>query len=105
MLAGAMAGLAGMAEVAAVQGSASASLAAGYGYAGILVAFVARQNGLGIIFVSVLLGGMLASGGMLQRENQLSDAVVIVFQGIVFLVILFSESLYGRFKIFREKNA
>jgi simple sugar transport system permease protein len=104
-LAGATAGLAGMAEVAAVQGCASSSLAAGYGYAGILVAFVARQNGLGILFVSILLGGMLASGGMLQRENHLSDAIVIVFQGIVFLAILFSESLYGRFKFFREKTA
>jgi simple sugar transport system permease protein len=101
-LAGAAAGLAGMAEIAAVQGSANESLAAGYGYAGILVAFVARQNGLGVLFVSILLGGILTSGGMLQRVDHLSDATVLVFQGIVFLAILFSESLYGRFKIFQE---
>jgi simple sugar transport system permease protein len=101
-LAGAAAGLAGMAEIAAVQGSANESLAAGYGYAGILVAFVARQNGLGILFVSILLGGILTSGGMLQRVDHLSDATVLVFQGIVFLAILFSESLYGQFKIFQE---
>jgi len=103
-LAGAAAGLAGMAEVAAVQGSANESLAAGYGYAGILVAFVARQNGLGVLFISLLLGGILASGGMLQRVNHLSDATVLVFQGIVFLVILYSESLYGRFKLFQVPN-
>lgn len=101
-LAGAAAGLAGMAEVAAVQGCANESLVAGYGYAGILVAFVGRQHGLGVLLVSVLLGGILASGGMLQRANHLSDATVLVFQGIVFLVILYSESLYGRFKIFQE---
>jgi simple sugar transport system permease protein len=101
-LAGAAAGLAGMAEIAAVQGSANESLAAGYGYAGILVAFVARQNGLGVLLVSILLGGILTSGGMLQRVDHLSDAAVLVFQGIVFLTILFSESLYGRFKIFQE---
>lgn len=104
-LAGAAAGLAGMAEVAAVQGCANESLVTGYGYAGILVAFVARQNGLGVLFVSILLGGILASGGMLQRINHLSDATVLVFQGIVFLSILFSESLYGRFKIFQEPAA
>jgi general nucleoside transport system permease protein len=104
-LGGAAAGLAGMAEVAAVQGQASASLAAGYGYTGILVAFVARQSGLGIMIVSILLGGILASGGMLQRVNHLSDTTVIVFQGIVFLSILYSESLYGRFNIFREKTS
>ena len=102
-LAGAAAGLAGMAEIAAVQGCANDSLAAGYGYSGILVAFVGRQHGLGVLLVSILLGGILASGGMLQRANHLSDATVLVFQGIVFLVILYSESLYGRFKIFQER--
>jgi len=91
--------------VAGVQGRANESLAAGYGYAGILVAFVARQNGLGILFVSIVLGGILASGGILQRAHHLSDATVLVFQGIVFLVILFSDSLYGRFRIFQERTA
>ena len=103
-LAGACAGLAGMVEVAAVQGRANDSLAAGYGYAGILVAFVARQNGLGVLLVSILLGGILASGGILQRTHKLPDATVLVFQGIVFLAILYSDSLYGRFKIFRERT-
>src|SRR6185295_4595065 len=37
-LGGAFAGLAGMFEVAAIQGNANASLAAGYGYTGILIA-------------------------------------------------------------------
>jgi simple sugar transport system permease protein len=44
-----------MVEVAAIQGSASDSLAAGYGYSGILVAFLARQNALGCVLVSILL--------------------------------------------------
>ena len=48
-LAGACAGLAGMIEVAAVHGSANASLVAGYGYTGILVAFLARHNPLAIM--------------------------------------------------------
>ncbi len=43
-LGGAAAGLAGMVEVAAVHGSANASLIAGYGYTGILVSFIARHN-------------------------------------------------------------
>ena len=43
---GACAGLAGAIEVAAVHTNANASLIAGYGYAGILVAFIARHNPL-----------------------------------------------------------
>jgi general nucleoside transport system permease protein len=103
-LAGAAGGLAGMVEVAAVQGRASASLAAGYGYTGILVAFIARQNPLAVIPVAFLFGGIGASGGLLQRRLDLPDASVLVLQGIIFVVILASETLFGRFKIFRPKE-
>jgi len=99
-IAGGFAGLAGMIEVAAVQGSANASLAAGYGYTGILVAFLARHNPLAIIPVAILLGGIAASGGLIQRRMGLPDATVLVLQGTLFIVILFCETLYGRFKIF-----
>ena len=74
-LAGAAAGLAGMMEVAAVQGRTNANLAAGYGFAGILVAFLARQNPLAVIPVAVLLGGIGASGGLLQRRLGLAGCV------------------------------
>jgi ABC-type uncharacterized transport system permease subunit len=99
-LAGAFAGVAGMMEVAAVQGSANGSLVAGYGYTGILVAFLARHNPLAIIPVAVLLGGIDASGGLIQRRMQLPDATVLVLKGTLFMTILFCETLYGRFKVF-----
>jgi simple sugar transport system permease protein len=92
-LAGAAAGLAGMVEVAAVQGSANANLAAGYGLTGILVAFLARQNPLAVIPVAILLGGIGASGGLLQRRLDLPDAAVLVLQGILFVALLAGEAL------------
>ncbi|MBM3393050.1 MAG: ABC transporter permease [Betaproteobacteria bacterium] len=101
---GAMAGLAGMVEVAAVHGSANASLIAGYGYTGILVAFIARHNPIAIVPVAILLGGLNASGGMLQRRLDLPDATVLVLQGIAFLMVLASETLYGRAKIFQPRR-
>lgn len=102
-LAGSCAGLAGMVEIAAVQRRLNESIVSNYGYAGILVAFVSRHNPLATVLVSVLLGGILASGGILQRSHGLPDATVLVFQGIVFLCVLFSESLYGRFSIFQDR--
>ena len=99
-LAGASAGLAGMVEVAAVQGRANANLAAGYGFTGILVAFLARQNPLAVIPVAILLGGIGASGGLLQRRLGLPDASVLVLQGIIFILVLASDTLYGRWRIF-----
>jgi simple sugar transport system permease protein len=104
-LAGGAAGLAGTIEVSAVHGAANASLVAGYGYAGILVAFLARQNPLGIIPVSLLLGGINASGGLLQRVFGLPDATVSVLQGMLFVIILASETLYGRFFLPVAKGA
>lgn len=95
-LAGGAAGLAGALEVAAVHGAANASLIAGYGYAGILVAFLARQNPLAIIPVAILIGGVSASGGLIQRRMDLPDATILVLQGLLFVVVLFSETLQGR---------
>jgi ABC-type uncharacterized transport system permease subunit len=95
-LAGATAGLAGMAEVAAVHGTANASLIVGYGYTGVLVAFLARFHPLAIVPVSILVGGIGASGGLLQRTAHLPDATVNVLEGILFIVILASETLRGR---------
>ncbi len=102
-LAGGAAGLAGMVEVAAVQGRTNANLAAGYGFTGILVAFLARQNPLAIIPVAILLGGISASGGLLQRRLGLPDASVLVLQGIIFVFVLASDALYGRIGFLKGK--
>ncbi|HTQ07507.1 MAG TPA: ABC transporter permease, partial [Polyangiaceae bacterium] len=97
-LGGAAAGLAGAFEVAAVHGRANASLVAGYGYAGILVSFLARHNALAIVPVALFLGGIAASGGLLQRVFALPDATVNVLQGILFVVLIASDTLYGRIR-------
>ncbi len=95
-LAGALAGLGGFYEVAAVHGAANASLISGVGYTGILVAFLARHNPLAIIPVAILLGGFDAASGLVQRRMDLPDATILVFQGCVFIIVLLSETLYGR---------
>jgi general nucleoside transport system permease protein len=97
-LAGGAAGLAGAIEIAAVQERVNANVAAGYGYAGILVAFLARQNPLAVIPVAILVGGIAASGGLLQRRLGLPDATVLVLQGLIFITLLASETLTGRLR-------
>ena len=44
----------------------------------------------------VIIGGIGASGGLLQRAFSLPDATVNVLQGILFVSILLSETLHGR---------
>jgi ABC-type uncharacterized transport system permease subunit len=93
---GACAGLAGAIEVAAVHGAANASLVAGYGYSGILIAFAARFSPGGVIPVAILVGGIAASGSLLQRRLGLPDASVTVLLGFAFVALIGCETLRGR---------
>lgn len=104
-LGGAAAGLAGAVEVVAVHGAASISLVVGYGYAGILVAFVARQNPLAVVGAALLVGGISASGGLLQRRFGMPDAASTVLEGCIFLAVLASNSLYGRLPFLQPRSA
>lgn len=101
---GGCAGLAGAIEVAAEYGRANASLNAGYGYTGILIAFLARFNPLAIMPMAILLGGLGAAGGLLQRRMGLPDATIQVLQGLIFVSILASDTLYGRFRWFQPRG-
>jgi simple sugar transport system permease protein len=101
-LGGGAAGLAGAVEIVAVHGAASNSLTVGFGYGGILVAFLARQNPLAIVFFALLVGGISASGGLMQRRFDMPDAATQVLQGIIFFCVLASNALYGRIRLFRE---
>ncbi len=103
-LGGACAGLAGFYEVAAVHGSANASLNAGFGYTGILIGFMAQHHPLAIIPTTILLAGFEASSGLIQRRMDLPDATILVMQGFVFISILVSESVYGRLKMFTPEQ-
>jgi general nucleoside transport system permease protein len=93
---GACAGLAGATEVAAVHGAANASLIAGYGTSGILIAFAARFSPLAVVPVAVLVGGIAASGSLLQRRLGLPDAAVVVLLGFAFVALIACEALRGR---------
>ena len=59
---------------------------------------------LAVIPVAILLGGIGASGGLLQRRLGLPDASVQVLQGIIFIFVLASDALYGRIGFLRGKS-
>ena len=99
--AGAAAGLAGAFEVAAVHGRANASLAAGYGFAGILVCALARGNILALLPAALLVGAIEAGGGLLQRRYGAPAASAAMMHGLIFLMLVASEGLRSRVQAFR----
>jgi ABC-type uncharacterized transport system permease subunit len=69
------------------------------------VAFLARFNPLVIVPVAVMFGGIDAAGRIIQRRMALPDATMQVLRGLIFVVLLISETLYGRFAIFKGQEA
>lgn len=94
-LAGALAGLAGAGEASAIAGRLQQGLSPGYGYTGIIVAWLARLNPLGAVLVAFLLGALFLGGDGLQISLGLPIAVVNMLQGLVFFCVLGGEALAG----------
>jgi simple sugar transport system permease protein len=94
MLSGALAGLGGMSEVTGmVHRLQTSPLAAGYGFTGIIVAWLAKLNPLAAILVSILFGALLLAG----REIQPSGVPKMI-QGVI-LVCLIASDFLMRYRI------
>jgi len=88
---GAMAGLAGMSEVAGPMGQITDQVSSGYGFAAIIVAFVARLNPVGIFFASLLMALLYLGGEQAQQYMNLPSSISLVFQGMLLLFLLGSD--------------
>lgn len=94
VLSGALAGMAGAAEVAGVTGRLYEGLSPGYGYTAIAVALLARLHPLAVIPAALFFGGLEAGASAMQRTAGVPAVVTQVIQG---LVVLFSVGLsFGR---------
>lgn len=94
MLSGALAGLGGMIEVTGVIHRLQTSpIAAGYGFTGIIVAWLAKLNPFGVVLVSVFFGALILAG----REIQPSGVPKMI-QGIILVCLIASDFLF-RYRI------
>jgi ABC-type uncharacterized transport system permease subunit len=88
MLSGALAGLAGMAEISGVVHRLQERISPGYGFSGIIVAWLAKLDPFAIILVSILFGALIVAG----REIQPSG-LANLFQGILLFMVISSDVL------------
>lgn len=85
---GALAGLAGMSEISGVLHRLQTGLGAGYGFSGVIVAWLAKLNPLLVVPVAILFGGLILAG----REIQPSGVPRLI-QGIILFMLIASEVL------------
>ena len=88
---GGMAGLAGMSEVAGPMGQITEHVSNNYGFAAIIVAFVARLNPVGIFFASLLMALLYLGGEQAQQYLALPSSISNVFQGMLLMFLLGSD--------------
>ncbi len=93
MLSGALAGLAGMSEISGVVHRLQERISPGYGFTGIIIAWLAKLNPFAVIIVSVLFGALIVAG----REIQPSG-IAYLLQGIILFMVISSDVLL-RYKI------
>lgn len=93
LIGGAMAGLAGMVEVAGPIGRLQPTISPGYGFAAIIVAFLGRLNSWGILLASLLIALLYLGGETAQIDLKLPPAVTGLFQGLLLFFLLGADFL------------
>ena len=97
-MSGALAGLAGMFEVAGPAGQVSIDFNVGYGFTEIIVAFLGRLNPIGILLAGLLMALTYIGGELAQLTLGLPSAAIQVFQGML-LFFLLAVDLLTNFRI------
>jgi len=93
MLSGALAGLAGMSEVSGVVHRLQERISPGYGFTGIIVAWLAKLNPFAVIIVSILFGALIVAGREIQPSGLAS-----LLQGIILFMVI-SSDVFLRYQI------
>jgi len=103
-LSGALAGLAGMFEVAGPSGQITDSFNAGYGFTAIIVAFLGRLNPIGILLAGLLMALTYIGGDAAQLMLGLPMAAIQVFQGmLLFFLLGFDMLTHYRLRLGRAR--
>ena len=91
-ISGGLAGLGGFIGITAYLPKLSPEIGmAGYGYAGIIVAWLARLNPIACLLVSFFFGILTKSADLLQQELRISRFIAVGFEGLIFILLVLGD--------------
>lgn len=102
LLSGGLAGLAGVGEVAGLKGYLTADLSPGYGYAGIVVAMLARLSPLGVIAAALFIAGVFVGADSMSRAIGVSSYLADLVVAISLLTVLVG-GFVARYRLVRVR--
>ena len=103
MLSGGLAGLAGVSEVAGTRGYLATDLSPGYGYAGIVVAMLARLSPVGVIISALFVASVFVGADSMSRAIGVSSYLADLIVAMSLLCVLIGGFL-TRFKVHFERQ-
>lgn len=104
MVAGGLAGLAGVAQVAGTERVLTGGIAASFGFDAITVALLGRSHPWGTFFAGLLFGAFRAGGVQMQTLTGTPIDIVLVVQSLIVLFIAAPPLVKAIFRIERKKK-
>ena len=101
-LSGLFAGLAGAERVLGGIGQYTykSGLMASYGFDGMAIALLVKNNPFGVIIASILFAALRVGGSEMQSQTDVPNQIIIIIQALIILLIA-AENM---FKIFFDKT-
>lgn len=96
-LSGGLAGLAGVIEVLGIQKKLLEGISADCGYTAVLVALLASNHPLGVLFVAVGFAAMQVGANSMQRQTGVPSAIVNILMGLL-VVLISGRKITGKLK-------
>jgi len=88
LMSGGLAGLAGMVEVTGSVHRLQDGISPGYGFTGVIIAYLARFNPFGVVIAAILFGALILAGREIQPAG-----IPAMIQGIVLFCVICSDIL------------
>jgi general nucleoside transport system permease protein len=93
VISGALAGLAGVSEVAGLKGYLTSDLSPGFGYAGIVVAMLAALNPLAVVPAAIFVAGVFVGADTMSRTLGISNYFADLVVALALLCVLLGSLL------------
>lgn len=88
LMSGGLAGLGGMSEITGSVHRLQDGISAGYGFTGVIIAYLARFNPFGVVIASILFGALILAGRQIQPAG-----IPAMIEGIVLFCVIGSDIL------------
>ncbi|MCT8160843.1 ABC transporter permease [Pseudoruegeria sp. SHC-113] len=98
MISGALAGLAGVSEVAGLKGYLTADLSPGFGYTGIVVAMLAGLSPVGVVISALFIASVFVGADSMSRAMGVSSYLADLTVALSLICVIVG-GFFGRFRI------